>query len=436
MARTRAEVRLVERADGTVGAEIRTSPPLGMYEGFDGNLYSPEEYLRHPNVGFKARGVPPRHMVIQAGVTGQLVVDRILDQSEGSQEREMLGRLLEQKQFSVLWVNEGVEVVETVRVVDREDGREALEQTRGLSHAQWREEVEEIEWQQSAAYRPGRPRPRKQRRRSARPPQGAPLPFFAPRSGAIPKAKNPQVDGVRLPAGRRVPDEQVAYWISEDPVAKIELLVPWLASRFSDTGLWPLLWRLNEEEPFDYGGPADEIDAIETVDLLPLLHLRWNEHPPSDDDDEGPTDFPGLAAAQAGDQPQNPFPHWALSELARLLLVPCNRPADAIMVIGGVGGENDQRFISAMQRSWEERFGAVIYELAPGMTRLSVARPPTDDEQALALAAEIHACHIIKAELKDRPLHDIAHDLQYGQHDAAGPISLAQISTRAWDIVW
>jgi hypothetical protein len=48
-----------------------------------------------------------------------------------------------------------------------------------------------------------------------------------------------------------------------------------------------------------------------------------------------------------------------------------------------------------MQRSWEERFGAVIYELAPGMTRLSVARPPTDEDQALALAAEIHAWDIV-----------------------------------------
>jgi hypothetical protein len=101
-----------------------------------------------------------------------------------------------------------------------------------------------------------------------------------------------------------------------------------------------------------------------------------------------------------------------------------------------VGGENDQQFITALQRSWEERFGAVIYELAPGMTRLDVARPPTDDDQALALAAEIHACHIIKAELKDRPLHDIAHDLQYREHDAAAPVAPARISARAWDIVW
>jgi hypothetical protein len=106
------------------------------------------------------------------------------------------------------------------------------------------------------------------------------------------------------------------------------------------------------------------------------------------------------------------------------------------MVIGGVGGENDQQFITAMQRAWEERFCAVIYELAPGITRLSIARPPTDDDQALALAAEIHACHIIKDELKDRPLHDIAHEVQYAERDATVPVSVAQISAHAWDIVW
>jgi hypothetical protein len=53
MARTRAEVRFVQRGDGTVGAEIRTSPALGMFEGFDGNVYSPEEYLRGPTSGSK-----------------------------------------------------------------------------------------------------------------------------------------------------------------------------------------------------------------------------------------------------------------------------------------------------------------------------------------------------------------------------------------------
>jgi hypothetical protein len=44
-------------------------------------------------------------------------------------------------------------------------------------------------------------------------------------------------------------------------------------------------------------------------------------------------------------------------------------------------------FISGMLRSWEERYGATIIEVAPGMTRLSVARPPTDPDQSQQLAA-------------------------------------------------
>lgn len=237
-----------------------------------------------------------------------------------------------------------------------------------------------------------------------------------------------------LPPGRREPEQQAAYWISDHPVVNVDLLAPWLASRFTHTGLWPLLWRPDDQEPSDYGGPADEIDAIETIDLLALLQQRWHERPAPDVD--GPTDFPGLAPPASGEQPENPFPDWALTEPARLLLVPCNRPADAIIVLGGVDGENDQQFISAMQRSWEDRFAAVMFEIAPGMTRLSVARPPNDEDQALALAGEVHACHIIKDALKDRPLEDIAHDLQYADHDAAAPISLAEVSAHAWDIVW
>jgi hypothetical protein len=61
-------------------------------------------------------------------------------------------------------------------------------------------------------------------------------------------------------------------------------------------------------------------------------------------------------------------------------------------------------FISAMLRSWEERYGATIIELAPGMTRLSVARPPTDPDQSQQLAAEIQACHITGDEITTQPL--------------------------------
>jgi Domain of unknown function (DUF4253) len=75
----------------------------------------------------------------------------------------------------------------------------------------------------------------------------------------------------------------------------------------------------------------------------------------------------------------------------RLMLVPSNRPADAITAVGFVPAELDVGAVSAVLRSWEERFGAVAVELGPSEISLSVPAFPTTAEQALLIAAEQHA---------------------------------------------
>jgi hypothetical protein len=47
--------------------------------------------------------------------------------------------------------------------------------------------------------------------------------------------------------------------------------------------------------------------------------------------------------------------------------------------------------VSAVLRSWEDRFGAVLVGLSFGTMTLLVTRPPTSDDEALRVAAEVAA---------------------------------------------
>jgi hypothetical protein len=309
------------------------------------------------------------------------MVDRHLDLSEGSHERAMVEAMAGQREIPVVWVNEGVESV--YRKPDAVDARwrDVLENTRGISAQAWREEIEDLLWRQSESWRPG-PRPRTHRRRTATMPAGVALPFFARRSGAIPRNGTPELAGVTLPRGSRQPARPAAYWASDEPVANIGMLAPWLASVFAQTGLWPLLWRLEEDpENYMYGGGI--VDRIDDIDLEEIRAQHAPEH--------AGTAQAAIADPAPSEAPTDPFPARALEEPTRLLLVPCNRPADAVTALGGVAGTTDPPMVSAVLRRWEERHATILYEVAPSLTRLSIAHPPEDREQALAIATEARA---------------------------------------------
>jgi hypothetical protein len=78
---------------------------------------------------------------------------------------------------------------------------------------------------------------------------------------------------------------------------------------------------------------------------------------------------------------------------ARVGLVRCRRPADAIAVAGWQGAINrvSSAEVSAVLRSWEERFGIVVAGLTFATISLLIPRPPRDDAHALRLAAEVAA---------------------------------------------
>jgi hypothetical protein len=165
-----------------------------------------------------------------------------------------------------------------------------------------------------------------------------------------------------------------------------------LAAAFAATGVWPLLWRFDEDpDSYMYGG--GDLDAIHEIDVARTLAQRWDALTQIPAVTDPFTTFPDLAPsspATAGDT--NPFRVTEDSDSpARLLLVPCNRPADAITALGGLATATDTPLISAVLRSWEQRFEAVPIEVAPGAVTLAVLSPPHTPDQALRLAAEHYA---------------------------------------------
>ncbi|HYY33727.1 MAG TPA: DUF4253 domain-containing protein, partial [Gaiellaceae bacterium] len=405
-----ATLRLARRPEGTAVIEIITSRRLEDFHPSrwvrwdhekqehlweDLGVRTPAEYLREPSAfGFMSSGPERgkwRHVRVRAGapVEGlwRPLAERQLDLSEGSEERAVLAVLATQDEIPLVWINEGVEVAFRAPEAERLAWQIALENTHGMGAKEWKEEMAELAWQESPSWRPG-PRPRRHRPRTASPPT-QPLPFFASRSGTIPRARGAELAGLALPAGRRYPRGlPAAYWGSDEPLANVRRVASALASAFPETGLWPLLWRW-EEDPNAYLGGHGDLDAIDHVDVAAVMQEFWSRTPWPPGSTEPFTDFPGLAPSSGDGRPPayEPFQE-AAEEAARLLLVPCNRPADAITMLGGLGGEVEGPIISAVFRTWEERFSAVAYEVEPDLVMVAVAAPPTSDDHALRVAAE------------------------------------------------
>lgn len=177
-----------------------------------------------------------------------------------------------------------------------------------------------------------------------------------------------------------------------------------LAEQFPATGLWPLMLQFLEGEsgrPWEVGEfePAGEAD-VDALDARQVLETGWhdgvvpidNPWPPG----TGPlapfgSAFPGLA-------PPGPKTDAVVVELpaggrARIGLVSCRRPADAVALVGWTGAVNVRTAteVSAVLRSWEDRFGAVLVGLGFATMTLLVTRPPRRAQDAVHLAAEVAA---------------------------------------------
>lgn len=201
-----------------------------------------------------------------------------------------------------------------------------------------------------------------------------PVPYFAPRAGTLPRDGEATVAGVRLPAGSRCPH----YWATDDVVPDAPAVAARLAEAFAETGLWPVLWSF-PETPDHYALPTTDPRAADGLDPAGIL------------------DTPLAKPATEGERPDDPFGAAADSQRygsggSVLLLVPVNRPADAIAMLGALQSEFlSEAEITAVVRSWEERFGAVLTSHGPGTFDLVVAARPGNPAHARALAKEHHA---------------------------------------------
>jgi hypothetical protein len=331
---------------------------------------------------------------VPGDVSGALTGHRFIDLAPQSEESRLFAALAEQETVRLRWVTEGVELLYRLPPEHRDSWRQALAtnetRTDEERHARYEEllawgmaTMSELPFYRHVA--PRRPR------RTAQTPAN-PIPFFAKRSGSVPSARRPTIAGIRLPTGRRAPDSLPSYWISDEPLEACGSLATPIARAFAETGLWPLLWPW-DEDPAAYLDQPIEPDRIDAIDVETVLRRGWDRiaaHPAGLVEPVGPR-FPGLAVgspAHAGAS-RDPFRVAGIEDVsARLMVVSCNRPADCVALIGGLAVEVDAAEISAVIRSWEERFGAVLVLAEPSLAILAVTAPPTTPEQALAVAAE------------------------------------------------
>ncbi|MEU2956061.1 DUF4253 domain-containing protein [Streptomyces xanthochromogenes] len=201
--------------------------------------------------------------------------------------------------------------------------------------------------------------------------------------------------GLDLPPGRVIgPAADPLLWYADAPAAPAD----WtrLAPARRAAGLHPVLlggtqelvdWELAPEE-MSYPGDHDAEDVLEE---LWAGHAAGLGH--------GAEDWPGLAE---GPEPRED-PECSAAEVAaaatceghlkgaRAALVPARRSADVPAALGWHGPENHEHDVArlcAVLRSWEDRFGARVVGLSPTSLTVSVAAPPTDEDEALVLAAE------------------------------------------------
>jgi hypothetical protein len=225
-----------------------------------------------------------------------------------------------------------------------------------------------------------------------------------------------------------------------------------LAEKASETGLQPFLLGFLERLPFETlppfgdsrpwdsgevgGDPVDPRD-VDVLDPAALLARRW--YWPAEEDlvaDEEyreaitrmltpfGAEFPGLAPATNAeiDPELRRRALYQYTRPARVGLVPADRPADILACMGWHRENNSisAAELSAVLRSWEDRFGARLFEVGFDEIRLLVTRPPRTLEEALPIAAE----------------HVVFSDKAHVEREYVSQIAAAIVNNPFWDFWW
>jgi Domain of unknown function (DUF4253) len=268
--------------------------------------------------------------------------------------------------------------------------------------------------------------------------------------GRLPDEAPVRLGPVALPAGKLIIGNQGDHvaWATVDPVPESGRVWAALSELHPQTGLIPIqldglrgdtlhlpMDRVaidpNGLRPWDNGEfsrPEDprEADRLDAGAMLEDLWRDWaswlDEDDPESMDRRAPftLEFPGLAAPErmtltpAERQqalgvvlPRIRQAHRATPE-ARIGLVAADRAADVLPVIGWGGLDNRGESLlplTAVLRSWEDRFGARLIDVGYADLRLLVERPPRTLEAAQRVAAE----QVVIADECIDALSDIPH---------------------------
>jgi len=196
--------------------------------------------------------------------------------------------------------------------------------------------------------------------------------------------------GLQLPPGRVI---AAVLWCAEKTAAPGTWAA--LGAPAGRAGLVPVLVDAGDPQ----GGPESWELAPEEAsypgdhDVEEVLEEYWAED--AGDDDEWPglapsptlVADPDVRAAEIADALTQKGSYAGLS----LALVPARRSADVPAALGWSGAANyeeDVARLSAVLRSWEDRFGIRVVALSYDRLSVSVAAPPATPEEAEALALE------------------------------------------------
>lgn len=247
-----------------------------------------------------------------------------------------------------------------------------------------------------------------------------------PANGAV------RLGSVQLPQGYRTHargprdgSTQSVAWVTVTPVPDPGAVWAELSEMSAETGLVPFIARTHFSDPHrpwddgrsrppsDLGDPAD-LAVASQIDVASALRASWDrlaEFPP-EDEEEDPEEsewwqreharaiapffdgFPGLAPACT-----QPLDHRqvrdAISGLppARIGLAVADRPADALAAMGWLPGNWFEGIgeLTAVLRSWEDRFGARLLAVGFDEFKLLAERPPRGRSAGQHLAAEVFA---------------------------------------------
>ncbi len=190
-----------------------------------------------------------------------------------------------------------------------------------------------------------------------------------------------------------------AFWLSDAPVSA-ELWAR-LRAEHPRSGLWPVLLE-DSVQPWSAGqiapDAASEIDYYTADAFMAEVWSDWvAQAHPEQVEDLAPfgVECPGLAEPGVLMAEPGAVADWYAGVLAErgtpLGLVAADRGADAMAVMGWQGALHHNEWtvpLSAVVRSWEDRFGVRVVGLGFNTLDLSVAAPPMTVDHALYVAAE------------------------------------------------